>query len=136
MKSNDHTLFNSHHTTVQGGEKRIEYVFCTYLHLLALSVQLRLLEASAGSLASGFGKQRHRELIKYYFWVAYLEQQSLVAPPPLPAEKYVGPRSRSYSFKFLRVVRDVDKAENGCAVAFIIVQSYAEDFETDILEQG
>ena len=40
-------------------------------------------------------------------------------------------------FKFLlRVVRDVDKPENGCAVAFIIVQSYAEELETDILEQG
>ena len=40
-------------------------------------------------------------------------------------------------FKFLlRVVRDVDKPENGCAVAFIIVQSYAEELEKDILEQG
>ena len=36
----------------------------------------------------------------------------------------------------LRVVRDVDKAENCCGVTFIIVQSYAEELETDILEQG
>ena len=45
--------------------------------------------------------------------------------------------SRAALFKFvLRVVRDVDKAENGFAVTFIIVQSYAEELETDILEQG
>ena len=36
----------------------------------------------------------------------------------------------------LRVVRDVNKAENGYAVAFIVVQSYAEELETDILERG
>ena len=36
----------------------------------------------------------------------------------------------------LRVVRDVDKAENGCAVAFIIVQSYTEELGVDILERG
>ena len=35
---------------------------------------------------------------------------------------------RAALFQFLlRVVRDVDKAENGCAVAFVIVQSYAEE---------
>ena len=36
----------------------------------------------------------------------------------------------------LRVVRDVDKAEIGFADTFIIVQSYAEELGTDILEQG
>ena len=43
-----------------------------------------------------------------------------------------------YNYKFLlQVVRDVDKAEIGFAVTFIIVQSnYAEELETDILEQG
>ena len=36
------------------------------------------------------------------------------------------------------VVRDVDKAENGCAVAFmhIMVQSYAEELGVGILERG
>ena len=36
----------------------------------------------------------------------------------------------------LRVVRDVDKAEHGFAVAFIIVQSSAEELRMDILERG
>ena len=45
--------------------------------------------------------------------------------------------SRAALFEFLlRVVRDVDKAEIDFAVTLIIVQSYAEDLETDILEQG
>ena len=36
-------------------------------------------------------------------------------------------------YKFLlRVVHDVDKAEIGCAVAFIIVQSYAEELGVDM----
>ena len=41
-----------------------------------------------------------------------------------------------HSLFLLRVVRDVDKAEIGLAVTFIIVQSYTEELETDILEQG
>ena len=45
--------------------------------------------------------------------------------------------SRAVLFQFLlRVVRDVDKTENGCAVAFVLVQSYAEELEMDILERG
>ena len=40
-------------------------------------------------------------------------------------------------FKFLlRVVRDVDKAENSVADTLITVESYAEELETDILERG
>ena len=34
-----------------------------------------------------------------------------------------------------RVVRDVDKAENGCEVGFIIVQSYAQELGVDIVER-
>ena len=45
--------------------------------------------------------------------------------------------SQAALFQFLlRVVRDVDKAESGCAVAFIIIQSCAEELGTEILEQG
>ena len=44
--------------------------------------------------------------------------------------------SQSSGKFLLRVVRDVDKAENGCAVAFVIVQSYAEELGVGILEQG
>ena len=61
------------------------------------------------------------------------------APPPLPAGFgifKVGLVQYGSYFKFLlRVGRDVDKAEIGCAVAFIIVQSYAEELEMDILER-
>ena len=43
----------------------------------------------------------------------------------------------SLTLKFLlRVVRDVDKDEISLADTFIIVQSYAEELGTDILEQG
>ena len=44
--------------------------------------------------------------------------------------------SQSSGKFLLRVVCDVDKAENGCAVAFVIVQSYAEELGVGILEQG
>ena len=45
--------------------------------------------------------------------------------------------SQAALFKvLLRVVRDVDKAEKGCAVALIIVQSYVKVVEMDILERG
>ena len=36
----------------------------------------------------------------------------------------------------LRVVRDVDKAEIGFAVTFIIVQSYSEESGMDIFERS
>ena len=99
-------------------------IFIFIYHNITSSTRHTLLYNCPSLLPAGFEYSHIDYYIHIYIAVLHIQSRSCTILQ-LFVRKFL-----------LRVVRDVDKAENGCAVTLIIVQLYAEELETDILEQG